>query len=175
MYDALSRLDDGLEFWDIGLLRAWDTANDDFGDGGIQKLSNSLPEGISIGNPTFSKNSPYIIAFEEVDFEEESFKIIGANIETGASATIFENSIVNYPNYGLDDDRVVFDAQTQDGTRVLAVIPIAEDKISSAGNPSGIISGGHWGYFFANGERDLNTSFESPVVEDESFWPCPPR
>ncbi len=169
MYDALSRLDDGLEFWDIGLLRAWDTANDDFGDGGIQKLSNSLPEGISIGNPTFSKNSPYIIAFEEVDFEEESFKIIGANIETGASATIFENSIVNYPNYGLDDDRVVFDAQTQDGTRVLAVIPIAEDKISSAGNPSGIISGGHWGYFFANGERDLNTSFESPVVEDESL------
>jgi Zn-dependent metalloprotease len=169
MYDALSRLDDGLEFWDIGFLRAWNRDTDDFGDGNILKLSSSLPEGISIGNPTFSKNSPYIIAFEEVDFANESFKIQGANIETGASATIFENRIVNYPNYGLDDDRMVFDAQTQDGTRVLAVIPIAEDKISAAGNASGLITNGHWGYFFANGERDLNTSFESPVVEDASL------
>lgn len=105
------------------------------------------------------------IAFEEVDFENDSYKIIGANLETGTSATIFENSIVNYPNYGLDDDRMVFDAQTTDGTRVLAVIPIAEDKISAAGNASGIINGGHWGYFFANGERDLNTGFDDPVVE----------
>lgn len=169
MYDALSRLDDGLEFWDIGFLRAWNTDTGDFGDGGIQKLANSLPDGISIGNPTFSKNSPYIVAFEEVDFENESYKIIGANIETGASATIFDNGIVNYPNYGLADDRMVFDAQTQDGDRVLAVIPLAEDKISPAGNASGLITGGHWGYFFANGDRNLNTSFEDPVVEDASL------
>ncbi len=169
MYDALSRLDDGLEFWDIGFLRAWDQASNNFGDGNIQKLSSNLPDGVSIGNPTFSKNSPYIIAFEEVDFANESYKIIGANIETGASATIFENSIINYPNYGLDDDRMVFDAQATDGSRVLAVIPIAEDKISPAGAAEGIITGGHWGYFFANGERDLSTSLESPVVEDASI------
>jgi Zn-dependent metalloprotease/DNA-binding beta-propeller fold protein YncE len=169
MYDALSRLDANLEFWDIGFLRAWNTDQGDFGDGNIRKLASSLPEGVSIGNPTFSKNSPYIIAFEEVDFENESYKIIGANTETGESATIFENSIVNYPNYGLDDDRMVFDAQTTDGTRVLAVIPIAEDKISAGGNASAVVTGGHWGYFFANGDRDLNTSFESPVVEDASL------
>lgn len=168
MYDALSQLDDGLEFWDIGFLRAWDLDTGGFGDGNIQKLSNSLPEGISIGNPTFSKNSPYIIAFEEVDFENESYNIVGANIETGASATIFENSIVNYPNYGLDDDRMVFDAQTQGGDRVLAIVPIAEDKISPAGNATGLVNGGHWGYFFANGERDLNTSFDDPIIADAS-------
>ncbi|TXF88620.1 hypothetical protein FUA23_14230 [Neolewinella aurantiaca] len=169
MYDALSRLDDGLEFWDIGLMRAWDSDSGDFGDGTIQKLSSTLPDGISIGNPTFSKNSPYIIAFEEVDFANETYKIIGANIETGASATIFENSIVNYPNYGLEDDRIVFDARTTDGTRVLAVVPLAEDKISPSGSAGAIINGGHWGYFFATGQRDLNTGFDEAVVEDESL------
>mgnify|MGYP007013093076 FL=1 len=101
MDDARSRLDDGLEFWDIGFVRAWDSDAASFGDGSIRKLSSNLPDGVSIGNPTFSKNSPYIIAFEEVDFENDSYKIIGANIETGASATIFENNIISYPNLSL--------------------------------------------------------------------------
>lgn len=169
MYDALSQLDDGLEFWDIGFLRAWEPAQGDFGDGAIFKLSTDLPEGSSIGNPTFSKNSPYIIAYEEVDFDNGTFSIVGANIETGASSTIFQNTKINYPNYGLSDDRLVFDALSDTGTDVLAVIPLAEDKISAGGNPVGLITNGHWGYFFANGERDLNTSLESPVVEDEDL------
>jgi hypothetical protein len=173
MYDALSRLDDGLEFWDIGFLRAWDASQGNFGDGTIFKLPTDLPEGSSTGNPTFSKNSPYIIAYEEVDFATETFSIIGANIETGASSTIFRNGTVNYPNYGLSDDRMVFDAQTDAGTDVLAVIPIAEDKISAGGSAVSLIEGGHWGYFFANGERDLNTSLESPVVEDDELMVYP--
>lgn len=173
MYDALSRLDDGLEFWDIGFLRAWDDNQGNFGDGAIFKLSTDLPEGSSTGNPTFSKNSPYIIAYEEVDFDAGTFSIIGANIETGASSTIFRNNKVNYPNYGLSDDRLIFDARTDAGTDVLAVIPLAEDKISADGSARVLIEGGHWGYFFANGERDLNTSLESPVVENDQLLVYP--
>lgn len=173
MYDALSRLDDGLEFWDIGFVRAWSPDQGSFGDGTIYKLSTDLPEGSSTGNPTFSKNSPYIIAYEEVDFGTGTFSLVGANIETGASSTIFRNSKVNYPNYGLSDDRIVFDAQTDAGTDVLAVIPIAEDKISAGGNAVSLIEGGHWGYFFANGERDLDTGLESPVVENDELMVYP--
>lgn len=166
MYDALSRLDDGLEFWDIGFLRAFDPDTGTFGDGAINKLIATLPDGVSIGNPTFSKNSPYIIAFEQVDFIDETFTIIGANIETGDAGLIFENSVINYPNYGMDDDRLVFDAQTTGGDNVLAVIPLAEDKISAGGQAGVLVAGGHWGYFFANGERNLNTGLESAPVED---------
>ncbi|WP_020569285.1 M4 family metallopeptidase [Neolewinella persica] len=173
MYDALSRLDDGLEFWDIGFLRAWDASQARFGDGAIFKLSTDLPEGSSTGNPTFSKNSPYIIAYEEVDFDAGTFSIIGANIETGASSTIFRNRKVNYPNYGLSDDRLVFDAQTDADVDILAIIPLAADKISASGNAAGLIEGGHWGYFFANGERDLNTGLESPVAEDDQLLVYP--
>lgn len=167
LYDALSSLDDGLNFWDIGIVRAWDIDAADFGDGNIFKLSNSLPEGISIGNPTFSKNSPYIIAYEEVDFANDTYTIIGTNVETGASSRVFANRVINYPNYGISDDRIVFDAENQAGDGILAVVPMAADKISRGGNPVGLITGGHWGYYFANGERSLDTGLESPVVEDQ--------
>ena len=64
MYDALNELDDGVEYWDINFLRAWNDDADDFGDGAITKLYDQLEAGTSIGNPTFAKNSPYIIAFD---------------------------------------------------------------------------------------------------------------
>ena len=166
MYDALSRLDDGLEFWDIGFLSAWDTGAQDFGDGSIFKLFSNLPEETSIGNPTFSRNSPYIIAFEQVDFSTETFTLIGANIETGRSATIFTNIQVNYPNFGIDDDRICFDAASQ-GSAVLAVRPLADDKISPAGDAFILVNGGHWGTFFATGDRDLDTAIDGPIVSDD--------
>lgn len=167
MYDALSRLDDGLEYWDIGFLRAWNNDVANFGDGNIFKLANSLPDGISIGNPTFSKNSPYIIAFEEVDFSAGTFTLTGANIETGNAATIFTNNEVNYPSYGVNDDRVCFDAVDSGGDRVLAVRDLADDKISPSGSPFILIPGGHWGQFFATGERELDTAIDGPLVEDD--------
>lgn len=167
MYDALSELDDGLTFWDIGFIRVWDLETENFSDGQVFKLPVDVPSGISIGNPTFSKNSPYIIAYEEVDFTDNTFTIVGTNIETGASSDIYVNSTVNYPNYSLEDNRLVFDAIATDNSNLLAVIPLAADKISPAAAPIGIINGGHWGTYFANGERDLNTSvLESQVVDD---------
>lgn len=167
LYDALSQIDEELEYWDIGLLRAWDTDAADFGDGIVLKLSNSLPEGISIGNPTFSKNSPYIIAFEEVDFDAGTYKLQGANIETGATATIFTNGRINYPSFGIDDDRVCFDAVDTEDNPILAVRGLAADKISPSGNPAILIEGGHWGQYFATGQRDLDTAIDGPIVEDE--------
>lgn len=164
MYDAQSELDAGLTFWDIGFLNAWNAATNSFGDGSIFKLANNLPDDVSIGNPTFSKNSPYIIAFERVNFTTQTYAIIGANIEEGESSVVFENGVINYPNYGVDDDRIVFDAVTNANDRVLAVVPLADDKISAAGNASILVAGGHWGIFYANGERDLNVGFDGPIV-----------
>ncbi|MEM6769465.1 MAG: M4 family metallopeptidase [Bacteroidota bacterium] len=165
MYDALSRLDDGLEFWDIGFINVWNSDTEDFGSGNIVKLINDLPANISVGNPTFSKNSPYIIAFEEVDFSAGTYTLTGANIETGATGTIFINGQINYPNFGVDDDLICFDAQDGEGD-VLAIRALSEDKITGSGNAAALITGGHWGVFYADGVRDLNTGLEGPVVED---------
>jgi hypothetical protein len=169
MYDALSRLDDGIEFWDINFLRAWDQDTDDFGEGSIIKLYRNLDDGESIGNPTFAKNSPYVIAFEEVNFTTQDFTVVATNIERGESAVVWRNGIISYPNYGVADDRIIFDAELDDvdETRVLATIMVADDKISPVGNATITVEGGHWGIFFATGERELDTGIDGPLVEDE--------
>ena len=165
MYDAQSHLEE-TTFWDIGFLRAWNAADDEFGDGQIIKLYSNLDPGVSVGNPTFAKNSPYIIAFERFEESAGTYDLIAANIETGESSLVWGNLRLNYPNYGVGDDRLVFDAELDDGTAVLAVVGMDGDKISPAGDPEVLLQGARWGQFYANGERDTNTGIGGPVLED---------
>ncbi len=47
-----------ISFWDIGILHVWDKSTESFGSGQISKVFSALSPGESVGNPTFSKNSP---------------------------------------------------------------------------------------------------------------------
>ena len=175
MYDALSEGDWGIgtsSYWDIGFIRVWDNSTDDFGDGAIVKLFSNLPAGISIGNPTYARNSDYVIAYEEVDFEQGIYRLITRNMETADFQTFFSNGIINYPNFGIADDRIVFDAETQSGDRVLAVRGLAEDKITPVGDPLILVNGGHWGVFYATGDRDLDTAVPE-LLEDPGLMVYP--
>lgn len=76
----------------------------------------------------------------------------------------------------MGDDRLVFDAQSNQGERVLAVIPLGTDKISAAGTAAVLLNGGHWGTYFANGERDLDTATDELLDADVlglSVFPSP--
>jgi len=166
LYDALNEINannQAIEYWDIGFIRAWNNAANNFGDGYISKLFSGLPENTSVANPTFSKNSPHIIAFDYIDeFFDENY-VLGANYESGDVGDIFENSILGYPNYSSDDNQLIFDALTTDDDDVVAIIPLAADKISPAGGASIFISdnsGAKWGVWFANGLRDLTDAGE---------------
>lgn len=166
LYDALNEINtnnQAIEYWDIGFIRAWNNAADDYGDGYISKLFSGLPENTSVANPTFSKNSPHIIAFDYIDeFNDENF-VLGVNYESGDVGDIFENSILGYPNYSSDDSQLIFDALTTDDDDVVAIIPLAADKISPSGGASVFISGNSgakWGVWFANGLRDLTDAGE---------------
>ncbi|MEO0733091.1 MAG: T9SS type A sorting domain-containing protein, partial [Bacteroidota bacterium] len=169
MYDALNFLDDGVEYWDIGFLRAWDKDRNTFGDGNITKLYSALEPNVSIGNPTFAKNSPYILAFEERDDLTDQYTIMAANIERGEANALWENTRIGYPNYGIADDRIVFDgtAASDDG-RAIGVMMLNDDKISRNGNPTVLLRDRSWGIFFANGQRELDTGLDGPLVADQS-------
>lgn len=166
MYDALNFLDDGIEYWDIGFLRAWNNDTDNYGDGNITKLYSALEPGTSIGNPTFAKNSPYIIAFERLNSNNDEYTVVAANIERGETAVVWNNLRLGYPNYGVDDDRIIFDGELESGERILATVMMGDDKITTEGAPSVTIREGSWGIFFANGQRQLDTSIDGPVVDD---------
>ncbi|MDX1939372.1 MAG: M4 family metallopeptidase, partial [Saprospiraceae bacterium] len=185
MYDALSIIKnaaDSIEYWDIGFLRAWDNTSNDFGDGFIEKLFSGLPENVNVANPTFAKNSPYIIAFEYIDFFNEEYAILGANTETGDVGGIYENSDLSFPKYSVDDSKLIFDGFVGFfGDRVVGVVDLANDKINASTDPptasvliEGDASGARWGVWFANGERVLSDNEELNLFDQSlEIFPNP--
>ena len=183
MYDAFNKIansagNNEVEYWDIGFLNVFENGN--FANGNIEKLFAGLPSGVSIGNPTFAKNSPYIVAF---DFREEGFfstnyQILGANIQTGDNEVIREGETWAYPNYSVNDEQMIFDLPYQ-GTTVLGKININANKISGDAAsenflfPDGTIAE-KWGVWFATGERDLVATNEIRLADlNGKIYPNP--
>lgn len=161
IYDALNRLEnangDDIEYWDVGSLRAWDNQANTFGDGDIQKIFTNLPEGVSIGNPSFSKTSGNILAFDYLNDLNDVYEVITANIETGEVRTVYQNNKLGFPNYSKNDDKIIFDTNNG-GDEDIAVINIAADKISPSGNVSALIPDGKWGIWYTVGTRSTLSS-----------------
>ena len=170
VYDAYNELKnkDGedISYWDMGLLRVWDKGSDTWGDGEIFKIFTALPEGISVGDPSFSKNSPFIIAFDLLDENTGYAHVLAANLVSGDVGTIYENNtVLGLPNYSKLDDKLVFSAESNDNSEVVGVVPLKSDKISTSGDPSILIDDAKWPVWFATGKRSL-TDVEENLVED---------
>lgn len=159
VYDAYNELENSsgqnIDYWDVGFIKVWDNSTNNWGDGKIFKLFTGLPEGVSIGNPSLSKNTPYILAFDYFDENTNEVKIMGANIETGDANIIFEQSILGFPNYSKLDDKLVFSALSNSSVEVVGVIGLAADKISPSGNASILIDVAKWPVWYSTGNRDL--------------------
>lgn len=162
LYDSYNEIQsstaDPIRYWDMGIIRIWDEDENDFDDGTILKPFPSLEDGISIGNPTFAKNSPYVIAFDI--FSPDITQVLGANLETGEVGLIFDNTQLGFPNFSKDDDRIIFDIK-QGNEEELGVLNLNTNKISASqpstspwffqnNNPS------RWGIWFGNGVRILS-------------------
>ena len=158
IYDAYNELKndngDNINYWDMGIIRIWNNAANDWGDSDIFKLYPSLPEGVNIGNPSLSKNSPYILAFDYFDNNSGDTYILGSNLETGEMGEIFKNDILGFPNYSKNDKIVVFDALNE-GSEVIKQIDLKNDKITSSGTASLLIDVAKWPVWFTQGTRDL--------------------
>jgi len=177
MYDANNRISssfgNSIDYWDIGFIKVFNESAGTFiSNPEVEKLFGQLPEGVSIGNPTFSKNSDYVIAFDFL--QDGEFSILGANIETGETKSIFtEHDRPGYPSYSNTDDRVIFDAESS-GTAVIAGAILNDNKIESsqAGVQLGFNETGiRWGVWFGNGERAL--AAEDQIQAEITLYPNP--
>ncbi len=144
-----------LDYWDVGIIKVWDNKKNDFGDGTIRKLFPDLPEGVSIGNPSFSKNSPDIIAFDFMDGEEETYAIIGVDLLKSKAAVIAENNTLGFPTYSKTDDKVAYTAVSAKGDTVINVISLKADKITGTGKPTTLLNKVKWATWFTQGERKV--------------------
>ncbi len=171
IYDAYNEMvnnnGENVDFWDVGVIRVWDNASNSWGDGKIEKVFTSLPEGVSIGNPSLSKNSPFIIAFDYFNTNDNSYAVLGTNLETGETATIYENNELGFPNYSKLDDIVVFGTQ-YNGNNVVAEIAMQPDKINSTGDAYLLINVAKWPVWYATGDRNL-TGVEENVSKPVFF------
>ena len=159
IYDAYneftSTYTDDISYWDIGFIKIWDNTNDTWGDGSISKLFGSLPKGVSIGNPVFSKNSSNIIAFDYLDEANEDYAIFGADLQTGDLDVIYTNTTLGFPSFSRLDNQIAFSSTYTTGEAVIAGINLAANKISASGDAYPIIEMAQWPVFYATGTRTL--------------------
>lgn len=183
VYDAFNQLSGSfgqdLSYWDIGILNVWSNARNTYESGDIFKLFSGLPKNVSIGNPTFSKNSPNIIAFDlrETDpvSDEETYQIIGLDRETGDVQLIRENNTFGFPSYSIKDENMIFNF-INGGAEIIAITGLGSDKISTVGDAFVFTENAFWGIYIGTGERDLTTSTNDVALESSvNFYPNPVR
>ena len=149
-------------YWDISVITVWSNSAGNFGSGKIQKVFTQLPEKTSVGNPTFAKNSPYIIAFDYVEMPDantNNYYVVSANIQTGDvtqnSTGLVKNTTLGYPNFSVKDDKVLYTTGTT-GNYALQAINVTSTKLEPTGGPVSVVSSGQKGAFFTNTSRIIS-------------------
>ena len=168
MYDAYNELSStqtgDINYWDIGFLQFWE--NGAFGNANnafISKLFSGLPEKTSIGDPTFAKNSPYIIAFDYINDVSGQYDIYGANSETGDYKVIVSNNgALGWPNYNRLDNSIIYEGPNASSVTNIYMHGVASDKISPAGSETQFIANRNWGVWYADGDRSLAVGTSEP-------------
>jgi Zn-dependent metalloprotease len=170
-FNTISNTDGAdIEYWDVNFIRVWDNELKDFSDGTIAKLFSSLPDGVSIGNPSFSKNSPNIIAFDYFDVEGDAYAILGCNIETNEVNVITSNNTLGWPTFDKNDSRIAF--TSLDGSDYNTnYIVLNSDKISSGQTAVGMFSNAKWPVYFAVGDRVIGDEVVTGIAEEKKKTP----
>ena len=188
MYDALNQITgnfgNNIRYWDISFIDVWNNDTEQFADGLTDKLFTSLPENVSVGNATFSKNSPYIIAYDYIESTTDIFGDVftdyflrTANIQTGRVVNVFRNDTLSYPSYGLLDNIMSFDSKDPDdpSSVLVAAIDMQEnDKmLPVTGTERIFINSGHLATWFLTGARDLTSGSAELIGEHLNVAPNP--
>jgi len=163
VYDAFNTIKSatGTEsnFWDVGFINVWNASKNDFGNGQIDKLFTSLDQGTNIGNPSFSKNSTNIIAFDFFIEEDNVNYVIGVNTErTNGYDFIYENNTLGYPDYSRTDGYVLYNYLDTNNIVNTYQITMDATKIKSVANTQKYLIGqSKYAVWYTVGTRVLPT------------------
>lgn len=166
IYDAfneVSGLFSDYTYFDIGSLEGWDNERDNFGSGEIDKLFASLPDNISIGNPAISKNSPNILAFDLIDEGDGTTGILGVDIETLTTGTMANTTSLGFPNYSVDDTKLIYEDSDGNGGKVVKISDLNPDKITANFLGNDFLTGAEWPNWFSTGTRAVSTSTREKI------------
>jgi bacillolysin len=168
IYDAFNEVKSlfgSYEYWDVGVLKAWNFAQKDYGDGSIEKIFTGIEEGDNIGNPAIAKTNPNCMAFDYYDSINDEHSIVAINLEEGAINLITENNDIAYPDYTIDDKVMTFNA-LNGSTSIIKGISLNNDKVSVSESATSqtLFTDGKWATWFAQGNRALPTKNAQTVT-----------
>jgi len=179
VYDAYNEVKatngDDISYWDIGIINIWDNGAWNTGEDNIFKLFTGIPEDVSVGNPSFAKNSPSIIAFDLIDSREAEteYAIYTVNLETNKTGVVYEGNTLGYPNYSVDDTKMIFSFNNSGTEPIIATINLQANKLEASGNPSVFIEDASWAVWFATGTRNLSTSLRDIPISNDGLTIAP--
>lgn len=170
MYDAFNELSNGetdLSYWDISFLQFREDGefvvqtpdNLPF----ISKLFTGLPENTSVGDPAFSKNSPFILAFDFFANDGSFYDIYGVNAETGDyDLIVSDNGDLGWPSYTRLDNAVLHQSPDIFGDYDLYLQGVQDSKIAGQGNADFLVTSRQQGVWYATGNRSLQVDTDEP-------------
>ncbi|GAB3689327.1 hypothetical protein GCM10027592_05560 [Spirosoma flavus] len=169
VYDAYNALrnnaGDDVDYWDVGFINVWNNKTGDFAKGNIEKLFSGLEEGESIGNPSFSKNSPDIIAFDYVNDNDNSYYVVATDISTGGLEGVYENNTLGFPSYSRLDNQLVFSTKSSSKENVVS-IKLGADKISPSGSIALLYENTKWPVWYTQANRVIPTKTAQTITFD---------
>ncbi len=167
VYDAYNVLEnnsgDAFSYWDVGFINVWDNKTGNFADGDIEKLYSDLEEGESIGNPSFSKNSPDIIAFDYFNETDNTYYVVATDLSTSDLQLVHENNTLGFPNYSRLDNKLVFNTESG-STENISAINLAADKLSPSGTASVLYTGAKWPVWYTQATRVIPTKTAQTIT-----------
>lgn len=168
LFDALNltltNTGDTLAYWDILQLRVWDKAANTFGSGSIERVLPVQPIGINIGNPSYARNSPSVIAYDLYDAINNRYAIMAADLYRQEIGQLVLNSQIGYPSYRGDDGRLAFTTAVGN-TSGISTIALDQTKIHSVSAPQSLIASAIVPVYFRVGQRPTSsTSDDGPCT-----------
>ena len=158
VYDAFNAVTtadgDDIEYWDVGFINVWDNKAANFAKGNIEKLFSDLEPGESVGNPSYAKNSPDIIAFDYFNEEDDTYFVVATDLSKGDLKGVYENNTLGFPSYSRLDNRLVFSTKTGNRDDV-AGISVGADKLSPSGSASILYQSAKWPVWYTQATRTL--------------------
>jgi bacillolysin len=169
VYDAFNELQNGIgeaiDYWDVGFINVWDNKAGDFSDGTIEKLFSDLEDGESVGNPSYSKNSPDVIAFDYFNENDDSYFVVAADLSKGSLKQVYENNTLGFPSYSRLDNKLVFGVETN-GREDIAGINLGADKLTPSGGATVLYTEAKWPVWYTQATRALPAKTTQTITFD---------
>ena len=150
-------------YWTINVL--------DVESGTIQSIFPPLPEGVSVGNPSYSKASPNRFLFDYVDSKANRYAVMAADFNTGDVGIVADsNGAIGYPTYSGDDKTVAYHTLTNFESAehdAIQLMPMQGDYLNGTHNPESYVVDATFPVWFVVGSRV--TAVEEPPVLIRDF------